>query len=442
MTGKCRLISLIEDLEVFKNMSKATPENRSVREYAERDNRVNEAIAMKVPDRIPFQLFVGYFAANYCGIPCSAAYYEPEEWRAANIRTITELEPDVYWAQSAAVSGKSLEILGPRQMRWPGFGVSPNHSHQMIELEPMKAEEYDAFLNDPSDFIVRAYLPRVLESAEPMAKLPPFRSLMFSAGMAHYLANFMRPEMLEMLEKFRKAAEMQAEWQSRDRNFDEEMAKLGFPSYNTGRLMGTSPFDTISDFLRGMRGSMLDMYRLPDKLLEACDKLCKQNVDAIKASPAPNDGSNKRVFLALHRGSDGFMSVPQFAKFYWPFLKRVLLALVDAGWTPCPFFEGTYDQRLEYLLELPKGKVLCHFAKTDPKKAKEILGGHLCFMVDVPGFLLQAGTVSEVEDHCRNLINVCGKDGGFIMTATALDEANPINVKAMIDFTRSYGRYA
>jgi uroporphyrinogen-III decarboxylase len=91
---------------------------------------------------------------------------------------------------------------------------------------------------------------------------------------------------------------------------------------------------------------------------------------------------------------------------------------------------------------LPKGKVLCHFAQTDPQKAKDILGGHLCFMIDVPGFILKAGAVSEVEDHCRNLIDICGKDGGFIMTATCLDEASPKNVKAMIDITKSYGRYA
>jgi hypothetical protein len=423
-------------------MTNTTHENSAAKEYAGRDNRVNEAIAMKVPDRVPIQLFVGYFAAKYCGIPCSSAYYDSEKWKAANIRTITELEPDVYWAQTASVSGKALEILGPLQIRWPGFGVSPNHSHQIIELEPMKAEDYEVFLCDPSDYIVRTYLPRVLESAAPMAKLPPFRSLVFSAGMAPYLACFTQPDMMEMLEKFRKAAELQAEWQKRDINFGEEMAELGFPSYTTPLMMAGSAFDMISDFLRGMRGSMLDMYRIPDKLLETCDMLCKQTITMIKTSPAPEESSVKRVFLALHRGSDGFMSLPQFEKFYWPTLKKVLLALIDAGWTPCPFFEGTWDQRLEYLRELPRGKVLCHFAKTDPEKAKAILGGHLCFMIDVPGFLLQAGTVSEVEDYCKNLINVCGKDGGFIMTATALDEARPENVKAMMGIAKSYGRYA
>jgi hypothetical protein len=429
-------------LEVRKNMTNATPENRAAQEYAERDKRVADAIEMKVPDRVPIQLFVGYFAAKYCGIPCSALYYDAEKWRMANIRTITELDPDVYWAQTAAVCGEALEILGPLQIRWPGFGVSANHSHQMIELEPMKPEEYDAFLSDPSDFIIRSYLPRVVESAAPMAKLPPFRSLVFSTGIVHYLAQFTRPEMAAMLEKFRQAAELQAAWQGRDANFIEEMARLGFPSYNTPRLMAAAPFDAISDFLRGMRGSMLDMYRIPDKVLETCDLLCRQTINAIKALPAPEEGSVQRVFLALHRGSDGFMSLPQFEKFYWPTLKKVLLALIDAGWTPCPFFEGTWDQRLEYLCELPKGKVLCHFAKTDPVKAKAILGGHLCFMIDVPGFMLQAGTVSEVEEHCKNLINLCGKDGGFIMTATALDEASPENVKAMIDTTKCYGRYA
>ena len=415
--------------------------DRTAEAYAARNNRVNQAIAMTIPDCIPFQLFAGYFAGRYCDIPFSSAYYDSAEWTVANIRTITELEPDIYLIQAANLSGKALEILGPLQMRWPGFNVPPNSSHQMIELEPMKAEEYEAFLGDPSGYMMSAYLPRIFDSAAPMAKLPPFRSLVGPWGLPSFLAQFTRPEMAAMLERFRKAAELQAEWQNRQTDFDAEMAALGFPSYTAPGMMAPAPFDMISDFLRGMRGAMLDMYRMPDKLLEACDLICKQTVDMIQASPAPEDGSVKRVFMALHRGSDGFMSMPQFEKFYWPTLKKVILALIDAGWTPCPFFEGTWDQRLEHIRELPKGSVLCHFAKTDPEKAKAILGGHLCFMIDVPGFLLQAGSVSEVEDHCRNLIRVCGKDGGFIMTATALDEAHPENVKAMMDVTRSYGRY-
>ena len=64
------------------------------------------------------------------------------------------------------------------------------------------------------------------------------------------------------------------------------------------------------------------------------------------------------VFIPLHRGADGFMSPGQFETFYWPTLKKLVLALVSAGLTPAPFFEGDYTSRLEYLLELPKGKIL------------------------------------------------------------------------------------
>ena len=87
-----------------------------------------------------------------------------------------------------------------------------------------------------------------------------------------------------------------------------------------------------------------------------------------------------RVFIPLHRGADGFMSLKQFEKFYWPTLKGLLIGLIDAGLTPCPFFEGNYDSRLEYLLEIPKGKMLGYFDASDIFKVKEILGGHLCIM--------------------------------------------------------------
>ena len=410
--------------------------------FEEREKRVSDAIALRMPDRVPVQLFVGYFAAKYAGITCEAAYYDAEKWHQANRKTIVDFEPDVYWVQTASVSGPALGLLGPQQMRWPGHGVPANHGHQMIEIEPMKQNEYDAFLQDQSDYMWRTYLPRTWEAAAPLAKLPPLRSVAGGMGLLMYLAQFARPEMAPMLELFRQAGEAQSKWQSAAGNLADEMADLGFPAYNAPRMMGGAPFDTISDNLRGMGGTMLDMYRVPDKLLEACEMLARQRIEIIQQTPAPaGETANRRVFIALHRGSDGFMSLPQFEKFYWPTLKRVMLALIDAGWIPCPFFEGIWDQRLEYIRELPKGKVLCHFAQTDPQKAKDVLGGHLCFMTDVPASLLNTASASETEDYCKKLIDVCGKGGGYIMTATCLDEAKPENVKAMIEVTKRYGTY-
>ena len=51
----------------------------------------------------------------------------------------------------------------------------------------------------------------------------------------------------------------------------EELAQLGFPPFARFAPGGAggAPFDTVTSFLRGMKGSMLDMYRRPDKLLRA-----------------------------------------------------------------------------------------------------------------------------------------------------------------------------
>ena len=71
-----------------------------------------------------------------------------------------------------------------------------------------------------------------------------------------------------------------------------------------------SPYDWIGNYLRGMRGIMLDMYRNPEKLLATVDlftPLLIENTIQIAAKTG-----NPRVFMPLHRGAGGFMSKPQF----------------------------------------------------------------------------------------------------------------------------------
>jgi len=63
-----------------------------------------------------------------------------------------------------------------------------------------------------------------------------------------------------------------------------------------------------------MRGSILDMYRRPDKLLAASERIMA------RLSPAEprSRGNPKRAGGAILRSTDGFMSKEQFETFYWP----------------------------------------------------------------------------------------------------------------------------
>jgi uroporphyrinogen-III decarboxylase len=220
--------------------------------------------------------------------------------------------------------------------------------------------------------------------------------------------------------------------------YDMEMKAAGFPPYFGG---GTkAPFDVLGDTLRGTKGIMLDIYRQPEKLLQAMEVLVpimiKMGVSGAKASGAPI------VFIPLHKGADGFLSDKQFKTFYWPTLKKVMLGLIEEGCVPFPWAEGGYNSRLEAVSDMPKATTVWGFDTTDMARAKEILGRTQCITGNMPIDLLNLGTKQQVVELTKKLIDTCAKGGGYIMmNGAVIEDAKAENVKAMIDTTKEYGVY-
>jgi hypothetical protein len=402
--------------------------------YREREKRYIDAVQLRLPDRVPTRVHLSYLPARFTGITYKDAYYDFPRWKEAYLKTALHFQPDrCEWFPHQ--SGRVLEALDAKTSVWPGHGAGINSSHQFVEGEYMKAEEYDLFLNDQADFNIRYLIPRSYGLLQPLSRMPPLDAMMTFLPF-HVMAE---PEFSSMLDQLSGIARQAMEWQRQVMAMARELHEAGFPG-RTGMIGGGVPYDMISDFMRGMRGAMLDMYRCPDKLLAAIEKLSEQTLKRIAAAPKATEFTT--TFIALHRGADGFMSIKQFEKFYWPYLKKLVDALVEAGYTPEVFFEGDYTQRLEYLREFPKGKVIARFDRSDMARVKQVLGGHICISGNVPASLLQTSDVEGVKKYCRWLIDVVGKDGGFIMgPGSVVDEVKPENLKAMIDFTREYGKY-
>jgi uroporphyrinogen-III decarboxylase len=184
---------------------------------------------------------------------------------------------------------------------------------------------------------------------------------------------------------------------------------------------------------------MVDMFRQPDKLLEATEKLLPM---MLKVGLTAKERGVPRVFIPLHKGLDGFMSPEQFKTFYWPTLKKLIEGLIEEDCTPIVFWEGDVASRLEIIVDIPPGKAIYGFERTDMFKAKEVLGDTVCLKGNVPLSMLVTGTPNEIKEYCKKLIDVVGKGGGFIMDgSTTLDDAKPENVKAMFEVTKEYGVY-
>ncbi len=409
--------------------------------YQEREKRFNETIQLKVPDRIPIAPHFHFFEAKYSGLNCQEAMYDYDRLAEATRKAIVDFDLDMCMNPLPLVSvGPAMEILGYRQFKWPGHGVSVDSTYQYVEKEYMTADEYDAFLNDPTDYILRTYIPRVLGALEPLKMLP------YIPGVTHFLgpviflpAAFATPPIAQALETLVRAGQESLKMISRTMAFDKEMADLGFPSVYGS--FAWAPYDCIGDHFRGTTGIMLDMYERPDKLLAAINKVTPAIINT--AVMLVQQTNIPRAFIPLHKGLDGFMSPQQFDTFYWPSLKQVILALIEQNIVPIVLWEGDCTSRLETIADIPKGKAIYHFERTDMHRAKEVLGGQVCIMGLMPSWVLCTGSQQDVRDYCKRLIDVVGKGGGYILNGDVgiPDEAKPENVKAMVDFTKEYGVY-
>lgn len=406
--------------------------------FQEREQRVNDAIALKEPDRVPVMVLTGFFPAYYANVTCKEVMYDAQKAIYAWTRYLEDFEPDMVDNPfTTRFLGSTLECLDYKQLAWAGHGLKENASYQFLEGEYMKADEYDRLLFDPTDFIIRTYWPRIFGALQPLAQLPVLHDILsYYFGLSKFAA-FGSIEMIQALQTLMEAAKHAQSMIEGNNQWLAHIHKLGFPS-QVGAATH-APYDTLSDFLRGTKGTMLDLYRRPDKVIEATEKLLPIMIDM---GLAAKERGVPRIFIPLHKGSDSFLSLDQFKTFFWPTLKRMLETFIAEGCTPFVFFEGDYTSRLEIIGDIPQGKAVYSFEQTDMFKAKEVLGGQVCIKGNVPLSLLVAGTPDDVTTYCRKLIDIAGKDGGFILDgSTVIDDAKPENVKAMFDAAKTYGLY-
>ena len=441
-TERSREEILVDDQELREEIQKK--HGKSVEElYHEREKRLYDTITLKIPDRVPVIFCGTYPACKYAGVPFSSVYYDAPAWKGALKRMLIDFAPDG-WGNLTSGPGTALDILDSNYNWHPGGKLPPDVPHQINEQEFMKEDEYDHFLFDPSDYIVRCWLPRVYNSMQPLAKLPPLMDL--GIGMAAITTLFDSPEFEQFARAMKKAGEEQKKWDQAVGDFNSEMAALGFPQDPFWRRQGgvMPPFSGFSNSFTGFRGVVIDMFRQPDKLKAALEKFLEFRISRAKPAIHQDDRPAIGGSGEAHRVSDEFLSKQQFEEFIWPNWKRAIQTTFDLGYDVIStLMEGRRDNQLEYLTEFPKGTFYLRFQDTDMFRAKEILGDRACLAGNVPVSLLCAGSPSEVEEYCKKLIQVCGKNGGFILTTSTggYGETKPENVKAMIDSVEKYGRY-
>ena len=417
----------------------AFQDDEAKKAYQYRCGLIKDAVQLKkTPDRVPvvpLEIFAPVMLYGYSG---KEAMYDANILGKIYLDFTRDYDVDATAIAPMVMYGPALETLDYQLYKWPGHGVKEKLSYQFVEKEYMKAEDYDHFISDPSDYWFRIWLSRTCGALAPLAQMPPIYGTMELPMAGPWLCTLGAPPIQEAFKALLKAGQQSFEWINTLGPYIGQIMAAGYPLYAGSATK--APFDVLGDSFRGTTPLMMDLYRRPEKVIAAMERLVPLMIGTGVGGAVANN--NPLVFIPLHKGADGFMSNDQFEKFYWPSLKAVMLGLIDNGCVPCCFVEGGYNQRLEYLADIPKGQCIYIFDRTDMTRARKVLGGKACIGGGFPISLIVTGNVRQVEDETKKLLDAAAGDGGYILSiGCAMDEAKEDTLKAFINTGKQYGKY-
>jgi hypothetical protein len=381
------------------------------------EQRLRTVIELGVPDRVPVAPMIYYFAAFYAGITVYELWSDPKKYEFAINKCYDDLGPwDIYYPINP-INPTAYTFVFPMKVKYPGIELPPDNIPQVIEEAIMTADDYDRFSR-------KRFLP------------PSLKYLNFMLTLMGRARGKQAPGFFEKRRILTEIREQGPVWREQFRQWEAR----GLAVLHS--LCWESPFDTFS-MARGMVDFSYDLMEIPEVIRDAALTFAEGFVQLGERSTKEN--GVRRVLIFCHRTSNDFMSPKHFQEYALPALKKIVEGFVARGITPVLHCDGDWRENLDYLHELPKAKVMLQFdGRTDMVRAKEVIGDHCCIFGDVPAAMLAFGGKQEVSDYCRNLIEVVGKDGGFILAAgcEVPPNARPENVKAMIDAAKQFGYYS
>ena len=406
----------------------ASPEAEA--NYKERIERLRKIYDMEPHDRPIADLFLGVneYVVRRKGITGKDMVYNHEKLREPLLEFHNEFQPDVS-VGPLPYPGKVMDMLGYKSYVWGGQKLPDNLTIQAVEGEYMSADEYKEFAADPTNFWMKKYLPRVMPTLAPLAMMTELPRVSENVDIIDLLVPFGLPPFQEMLKTLMEAGNELMKMLAVVGQTGAMIAGAGFPTM--GLNIVKTPFDYLGDTVRGTKGILTDMYRHPNELLAACEAYVPVLINA--AVNASDRNGAPTVLYVLHKGADGFMSRAQFEKFYWPFWKQCMLGLYEEGITSYLFIEGSYNQRLDYLAEMPEKSLVCHFDKTDMRRVKEVLSDKQIIAGNVPASLMAAGTTDEVRAYCDDLVELFEGDAYILGHGCYFENTTDEKLRAFMD---------
>ncbi len=165
------------------------------------------------------------------------------------------------------------------------------------------------------------------------------------------------------------------------------------------------------------------------------------------------------IRLAIEAGADGislgddwagtnspFMSPAHFREFVLPYFRRAVQTSKDSGAYVIKHCDGNLWSLMDMVVEAGIDAInpIQPDAGMDIGEMKRRYGDRICLTGNIDcGYVLSNAPVEEVVREVKEAIRKAGPRGGYIMMSSNSihSSVKPENYKAMLDTTRTYGRY-
>jgi len=273
------------------------------------------------------------------------------------------------------------DYFQPIQHRFAPDGTTPEN----IQCLYMNADEYPEMIDDPERFVAQKMLPR---------KYPQ----MFSDRVWAETA-------------LKKYTEAKAKNASLAMLVTQELKeKYGIITMLDPAESFINPLDHLFDSFRGFKGTLTDLRRQPANVKAAVEKLwevkCLKHYNTSVKAPYP-------VALQVPH-IPTYLSTKQFEELYWPYEKKEILRLANAGNKAYILLEGQWKRYLPFFREVPKDSCILRVDDDNVYDIYHEIGDYQLICGGVSAMSLRLDPIDKIKDEIKRLIDTCAADHGFL----------------------------
>lgn len=368
--------------------------------YQERLDRVTRAYRLQPVDRVPLAYLGPAHAPVFMGMPLSKYCNDADAAIQVTIEAMERLgDVDVCNNMPSGLHPCHLTNMWLSEVAWPGIELPEDEIWQVREKEVMTTDDYDFIVDKGWQAFVENFIPKV-------AKMDKLQE--------HF--TWLDNNYAGIPKRFRDA---------------------GYPILSS--CIVTIPFEIFCGG-RSLRQFFLDLYRIPDKVQAAMDVVLPQQIELGKLLTSAC--GVKGLWVGGWRAASAMLAPKIWDRFVFPYYHELVTQLTDDGIFCILHWDQDWTRDLERLKELPAKKfALSPDGSTDIRKAKEILGDHMCILGDVPPSILSAGTPDDVYNYIQALIRDVGPTGLIMNSGCDMPHTTPDeNIEAYVAATREYGK--